>query len=164
MQTLRDRIDTSRLNKLDAPAKRISKGVKEFLEKHNSDSSGPGGIDFRNISSLTLQGRSVSERFSKDPQDKFLMEMYSLINKKIIPSAESIKVHIDTNFDEDNLEDVLDKVFNLLVSILRLEEEKVVVTDIQTKELLKIVDSVHSVSELRNQLKNIEFSAKKPEI
>ncbi|MDP8259795.1 MAG: hypothetical protein P9L96_02135 [Candidatus Gygaella obscura] len=164
LQTLRDRIDTSRLNKLDAPAKRISKGVKEFLEKHNSDSSGPGGIDFRNISSLTLQGRSVSERFSKDPQDKFLMEMYSLINKKIIPSAESIKVHIDTNFDEDNLEDVLDKVFNLLVSILRLEEEKVVVTDIQTKELLKIVDSVHSVSELRNQLKNIEFSAKKPEI
>ncbi len=163
LQALRDRIDTTRLNKLDAPAKRISKAIKEFLDsqKSNFDS---GGIDFTNISPLALEGRSVAEGFRFDKQDSFLRDMNALINKRIIPSPEGIKEYVQQNSDKENLEDLLDGVYNLLVSVLRLEEEKVVLTDDKTKELLKVIGSTHDLTDLHNHLQDIEFSAKGPEI
>lgn len=140
-----------------------------------------GGIDLTQMEIKTEhQSTNIPEhQYSRVPEHQFTnnesritnnslseewTQIQNMIQSGIIPSAERIKEYLQTCSQKEDFDKEIDKVISCIAEILRLEEEKALPTEKEFREILILLESNKSVSQISNGLKTIVTSIKAPSL
>ena len=149
---------------------------------HNPDASTPnaqlpsdskkGGIDFRalpivnqpiNTAMLKLSAADLS-RLNNVNLNSEWGEIQNMVNVGIIPSNERIKEYVLASCLRQSLGREMDKVLGCIADIMRMEEDRVSVTEPELRDMLVLLESGRPTDGLSNDLSRINFSPKEPEL
>jgi len=136
-----------------------------------------GGIDLRALPIVTqpmnmpaLKGASPIS-FRDSPLrgqslnlDNEWREIQNMLNAGIIPSSERIKEYLQSCCQREDISQEIDKVLACLVDILRLEEERVSLTEPELKEILVLLESDKPANEMQVALAKITVAPKEPRL
>lgn len=122
-----------------------------------------GGIDFRvlpvvnqPINTVLLKLNTADfNRLNSVNLDSEWAQMQNMINADIVPSNERIKEYVQASCLRQDLGNQVDKVLGCIADILRMEEDRVLDTDAQLREMLALIESDKSIAELDRGLNNI---------
>ena len=104
----------------------------------------PGGIDFRNLKMINRKDRNGTFPLNitgKDAQDEEWGEITRLVKARITPSVNRIIDYLETDTQESTVKKRINNVIAGIADLLRMQEDAVVTTDTDFKELLEIVES-----------------------
>ena len=164
----------------------ISEDFRVFMQEKGVFSSSPveqklelqqltrtvnkGGIDFRSLP-ITMQPvlplaksavLSLNSNLSNLNLDKEWREMQDMLKAGIIPSSERIKEYLQSCCEKKDMNQETDKILACIADILRLQEERVVSTDLSLKEMLALLESNKPVNEMQIVLAKIIVEEKEP--
>ena len=131
-----------------------------------------GGIDFRGLP-ITVQpmlatGKSVDLSFNPNlvnfNLNKEWAEIENMLKAGIVPSSERIKEYLQSCCQKKEISQEVDKILACIADILRLQEERVVSTDLSLKEMLALLESDKPVNEMQLVLAKIIVEEKEPEL
>ena len=94
--------------------------------------------------------------------DKDWSEVKNMLNSGIIPSIDRIKEFLVSSCASEDCKARVDKAISCIADILRLEEDRGSCAESSLKQLLVLLESDKSASELRAALAGIAVSAKEP--
>ncbi|MFA6349412.1 MAG: hypothetical protein WCY12_00600, partial [Candidatus Omnitrophota bacterium] len=131
-----------------------------------------GGIDFSGMSVVTqsMNMRSINlnsplpyplstVNFNKEFQD-----IKNMLGAGIIPSTQRIKECIQVCFQKKRLYREKGKIREYIADIMRIEEDKGLVTESTLKDLLALLDSDKSADELQLMLNNVSILSQESEL
>ncbi|MBP7216101.1 MAG: class I SAM-dependent methyltransferase [Candidatus Omnitrophica bacterium] len=164
-----DRFEIRRDTLLRLERLRFEEGERAYVKfEHASsparepESDAKGGIDFRAlpITVSPVAGRllSVSGRLSATMSinlEKEWQEIQNTVNAGIIPSSERIKEYLQNCCGQSDFDQEIDKVLHCLADILRLEEDRVSVTDPRVRQMVVLLESSSSSEVLQIALSEI---------
>lgn len=132
-----------------------------------------GGIDFRalpitnhpanpliNLRDSPFRGLSLSNI----NLDESWGQIQNMLKAEIIPSSERIKEYLQACCEKEDMSQETDKVLACIADILRLQEERVVNTDLSLKEMLTLLESDKPANEMQLVLAKITVQAKEPKV
>jgi hypothetical protein len=103
---------------------------------------------------LTLQNINLREEWA---------EIERMLKADIVPSTQRLKEYLEVCCSrQDDMAPEIDKVLNCIADILRLEEERVSLTDSSLRDILVLLESDKSAQELQVALSSIAVAAKEP--
>jgi SAM-dependent MidA family methyltransferase len=133
--------------------------------------SSTGGIDFRalpiasqpilinqKINANTIPSIPLAELNSE------WLQIENMLAAGITPSSERIKEYLQSCCQKQDFNQEIDKVLSCIADMLRLEEERVVSTDLSLKEMLMLLESGKSTNEMQLVLTQITVEAKEPRL
>jgi hypothetical protein len=115
----------------------------------------PGGIDFRSLPIVTQAignlrmdlGSAARERLDRVNLAEELQQLQRIIASGIAPSSERIKEFVQASCAKGNFNK--DKVILCISGILRMEEESNSSTDLMLRDILVVLESSRSTTELK---------------
>jgi len=132
--------------------------------------SSPGGIDFRR---MPVSGQPLLKPLPTGiggplaginiKQDEEWLQIQKMIQAGIIPSNERIKEYFADCCGRDNMNQEMDKIIVCVAEILKLEEERCMVTSEGIKDFLVLLESNKPADEIQALLKEIDVSTKEQE-
>jgi|GEM_PF-1937808 len=133
--------------------------------------STPGGIDFRALP-ITSQPALVNQAVNANTIPPIpLAELNSewtqienMLAAGITPSSERIKEYLQSCCQKQDFNQDIDKVLSCIADMLRLEEERVVSTDLSLKEMLALLESGKPVNAMQLVLAQITVEAREPKL
>lgn len=135
------------------------------------ENTGQGGIDFRAlpiISQPALINQKVNANsISPIPLAELNSEWIQIENMLaagITPSSERIKEYLQSCCQKQDFTQDIDKVLSCIAAMLRLEEERVVSTDLSLKEMLALLESGKPVNDMQLVLAQITVEAEEPKL
>jgi len=147
------------------------KGVKVQPASSPVEYSDKGGIDFRalpiasqpilinqKINANTIPSIPLAELNSE------WLQIENMLAAGITPSSERIKEYLQSCCQKQDFNQEIDKVLSCIADMLRLEEERVVSTDLSLKEMLMLLESGKSTNEMQLVLTQITVEAKEPRL
>jgi len=128
-----------------------------------------GGIDFR-VLPIVNQAMNIPiadvqlSGLNSFSQGSEWNEIQNMINAGIIPSCQRIKKYLRSCCQKKEPNGEIGKVLNCIASIMRIEEDQVLTTDPEFKNMLVLIESSKTVDELRGALDRIHLEPKEPEL
>lgn len=122
----------------------------------------PGGVDFHALPIVTqpLTGINMpltkSDNFRADPE---WQEIQNMVNAGIIPSGQRIKDYLQSCCQKKELNGEIGRVLNCIADIMRIEEERVLATNPEFRDMLVLLESGKSTDELKTALNKINFQS-----
>ena len=130
-----------------------------------------GGIDFRSpqiviqpVNAPGLIKPAIIPFARLESSDKEWQQIRNMLDAGIIPSGERIKEYLYSCCDNGGLDKEISNVISSLAQILRLEEDNLLVTSPQLKELLRLLESNKSSEDFKLALSGINFLSAEPEL
>jgi hypothetical protein len=128
----------------------------EGLTVPSTSPRAPGGIDFRALPIITQAISNLSINASRIPLSKLdnvnldqeLSDIQRMVNAGITPSAERIKEYMQASCAKGTAEQDISKVISCISDIMRLEEEKCCSTEPVLRDILVVLESSRSNTEL----------------
>jgi len=149
--------------------------AREYLQsKPDRSVSSPvvsdkGGIDLRTLPITTQPVLSVAtgsipalSPLTSINLGESLGQMQNMLKAEIIPSSERIKEYLQSCCGKKNMDQEIDKILVCIADILRLQEERVVSTDLSLKEMLALLESNRPANEMQIVLAKIIIEGKEP--
>jgi hypothetical protein len=136
------------------------------LTSNSAAVKNPGGVDFRALPILTQPLTGINMPFSRSDNfrvDTEWNEIQNMVNAGIIPSGQRIKDYLQSCCKKKELNGEIGIVLNCIADILRIEEERVLVTNSGLKGILVALESSKSSQELEVALSNIKFLPQEPQ-
>jgi len=131
--------------------------------------SDKGGIDLRTLPITTQPVLSVAtgsipalSPLTSINLGESLGQMQNMLKAEIIPSSERIKEYLQSCCGKKNMDQEIDKILVCIADILRLQEERVVSTDLSLKEMLALLESNRPANEMQIVLAKIIIEGKEP--
>jgi hypothetical protein len=129
-----------------------------------------GGIDLRSLPIATQQapfGISAANALRLTPiplaqLNNEWKQIENMLSAGIVPSTDRIKIYLESCYSSGSSNQETDKVLSCLAQILRMDEERVVLTDPALKEMLVLLESDRATDELRLSLAKIVVQEKEP--
>ena len=144
-------------------------------EKHPSSASSAvenkkGGVDFRALpimaqpSGIVPLGGSEIGLSGTVPVnlDEEWSQIQNMLNAGIIPSSQRLKEFLEASCESIDCAERTEDALGIIADILRLEEERVAVTEPALRELLVLLESDKPANELQLALSKITVLPKKP--
>ncbi|MFA5345415.1 MAG: metallophosphoesterase [Candidatus Omnitrophota bacterium] len=140
------------------------------LKLEEAQAEGPGGIDFRalpivnqpvNTAILKLSAADLA-RLNNINIDSEWSQIQNMVNAGIIPSSQRIKEYMLACCLRKNSGSQISRVLGCIADILRIEEDRVLDTDVELKSILTLVESGRPESELQLGLSKIEILPQEP--
>ncbi|MCX5701336.1 MAG: methyltransferase domain-containing protein, partial [Candidatus Omnitrophica bacterium] len=137
----------------------------------------PGGIDFRALPILiqamnmpsqavvAIKGNPVIQAgvlLANGKLDKEWKEIEDMLNGGIIPSVERIKEYLALSCKSADCQTRIDQTLGGVADMFRLEEENSSNSDASLKQILVLLESDRSASELGTALAKVKVSPKEP--
>lgn len=123
----------------------------------------PGGIDFRAVPIITnpvsatqMIVPNLNLKASSINLDKEWTQIQALVNSGIIPSCQRIKDYLQASCSSDDSSQRMEKMLTCIADMLRLEEEQVVNTSPDLKQLIALLESDKPKGELQLVLSSIK--------
>jgi hexokinase len=127
---------------------------------------GKGGIDFR---ALPIVGQQINmgmlklsvadlNRLGNINLDSEWAKIQNMVNAGIIPSNGRIKEYVLASCLRQNLGNQMNKVLGCIADIMRMEEDRVVDTNVELKDMLVLIETGKPEIELQCGLSQIKFS------
>ena len=121
-----------------------------------------GGIDFRSLPIATQPVMNTQLNNIPTPRqlvsvnlDESWGQIQNMLKAEIIPSSERIKEYLQVCCGKKDMNQEIDKVLACIADMLRLQEERVINTDLSLKEMLALLESDKSASEMQFVLAKI---------
>jgi len=126
-----------------------------------------GGIDFRTmpasiqrVSNLPLGNVPVAMPLASINLDESLGQIQNMLKAGIIPSSERIREYLQSCCRKKDMGQDIDKILACIADILRLQEDRATSTDLSLKEMLALLESNKSASEMQLVLAKITVAEK----
>jgi SAM-dependent MidA family methyltransferase len=133
--------------------------------------STPGGIDFRALP-ITSQPALINQKVNANTippiplaeLNSEWIQIENMLAAGITPSSERIKEYLQSCSQKQDFNQDIDKVLSCIADMLRLEEERVVSTDLSLKEMLALLESGKPVNDMQLVLAQITVEAEEPKL
>lgn len=140
-------------------------------KKGQEENTVQGGIDFRALP-ITSQLALINQKVNANtipviPLAELNSEWHQIENMLaagITPSSERIKEYLQSCCQKQDFNQDIDKVLSCIAAMLRLEEERVVSTDLSLKEMLTLLESGKPVNDMQLVLAQITVEAEEPKL
>lgn len=142
-------------HKLSNPSSKNGSILDQTSSPLISTDKNPGGIDFRalpiisqpiNKQSAILNTMSMNQ-LNKFNLDSEWIDIQNMLNAGIIPSSQRIKDYVWACCKNGELPKEMNKILGCIADIMRIEEERILSTETELKDLLVLIESRKSINE-----------------